>query len=466
MENFFIFVYNIAARGRKLGRIATFLKFFVKMTKKKASLFAVFCILLCGVVIYAISGTFDGWLNIMMSTGVNFDGRKDSAGLSSNFLDEKGFCKPVDSIVYIKTHKTGSTTLAAILYRYGYQRNSSFLFSRTQRLGHFRHKPLTLRDLPDLYPPINVYYGDYEHYKFKISAGHVIYNRYVFDLLMSGKPKYVTIIREPVKQFASYFSFFNFRERYMKDVNITSGEPFAYLEEFLQHADIYEKRAILTTFNGGTKKNPQFFDLGLTAENMDNMEYVKRAISQIEAEFDLVFVTEYFDESLVLLKKQLCWEMDDIVYFKSNVRHHESPMIPLNLQQKIREFNKADNLLYEHFNKTLWLKIQEYGPSFHSDLEKFRRRLDALKADCIDGYKEVNSRIVEVLKTNAPPLCEQLHNSIFSWFGRIVKKQPVITLQSVISRNISRENDTVGLSQNTSRKIKRVINRQPIKTVE
>lgn len=29
---------------------------------------------------------------------------------------------------------------------------------------------------------------------------------------------------------------------------------------------------------------------------------------------------EYFDESLILLKRELCWDLDDIVYFKFNQR--------------------------------------------------------------------------------------------------------------------------------------------------
>ena len=46
------------------------------------------------------------------------------------------------------------------------------------------------------------------------------------------------------------------------------------------------------------------------------MKVFESFIDRTEREFDLIMITEYFDESLILLKRLLRWEFQDIVYTK------------------------------------------------------------------------------------------------------------------------------------------------------
>ena len=41
-------------------------------------------------------------------------------------------------------------------------------------------------------------------------------------------------------------------------------------------------------------------------------------LKEIERDFLLVLIVEYFDESLVLLKRLMCWKLQDILYQKRN----------------------------------------------------------------------------------------------------------------------------------------------------
>ena len=47
----------------------------------------------------------------------------------------------------------------------------------------------------------------------------------------------------------------------------------------------------------------------------DNSELRER-IMFYESEFDLVLLAERFDESLVVMKELLCWDLKDIMYLK------------------------------------------------------------------------------------------------------------------------------------------------------
>ena len=73
------------------------------------------------------------------------------------------------------------------------------------------------------------------------------------------------------------------------------------------------------------------FDLGYPAKistasepSSDNEDDLKSAIHNIERDFDLVLITEYFDEGLVLMMREFCWTFDDIIYLKQNARTKSS----------------------------------------------------------------------------------------------------------------------------------------------
>ena len=74
----------------------------------------------------------------------------------------------------------------------------------------------------------------------------------------------------------------------------------------------------------------------------------------LKQEFDLVMLMEYFDESLVLLKRRFCWKMEDILYFELNERMGiEKQDVTSQVREQIRKWNSADVLLYDAFNQML-----------------------------------------------------------------------------------------------------------------
>jgi galactosylceramide sulfotransferase len=76
------------------------------------------------------------------------------------------------------------------------------------------------------------------------------------------------------------------------------------------------------------------------------------------------------DESLVLLKRILCWEMQDIIYIPVNVRFsrgsQRSKTAKLNKKdiKNLQKYNKADFLLYDFFKKRLLFQIQDADIDF------------------------------------------------------------------------------------------------------
>lgn len=73
------------------------------------------------------------------------------------------------------------------------------------------------------------------------------------------------------------------------------------------------------------------FDLGLDHKSVSDEEEIEEFIKMTEKEFDLVLIAEYFDESLVLMKRMLCWDFEDIIYVKHKIRN---PIYKNNITEK------------------------------------------------------------------------------------------------------------------------------------
>lgn len=71
-------------------------------------------------------------------------------------------------------------------------------------------------------------------------------------------------------------------------------------------------------------RNPQLFDFGLPIEQFDDPLAVRRKIDEIEQHFDLVAVLERMDESLLLLRRMLSLDWDEILLLHTNEQRRPS----------------------------------------------------------------------------------------------------------------------------------------------
>lgn len=66
-----------------------------------------------------------------------------------------------------------------------------------------------------------------------------------------------------------------------------------------------------------------FFDIGFNVNN-DEDAYIDQTIQTIDKNFAFILLTDFFDESLILMKNILCWDWDDVVYIKFKMRTDEA----------------------------------------------------------------------------------------------------------------------------------------------
>ncbi|KAM7437233.1 galactose-3-O-sulfotransferase 1 [Porites harrisoni] len=121
--------------------------------------------------------------------------------LLENKAGEGRGCSPKKNVVFLKTHKTGSSTVTNILNRFGDKNNLVFVVP-TQKYNRLGWPWLFHED----------YMIHYNHTKPNMLCSHARYNRAVLERVMPNDTVYVTILRDPVKHFESTFSYMEFSD--------------------------------------------------------------------------------------------------------------------------------------------------------------------------------------------------------------------------------------------------------------
>ncbi len=139
-------------------------------------------------------------------------------------------------------------------------------------------------------------------------------------------------------------------------------------------------------------RNQMMWDFGLDPVNFDNQTAVNAKIREIDATFDLVMLTERFNESIVLLKKLLCWDYDDLASLKLNA-HEESSKSSLSTkaQNALKRWLWADYQLYHHFRYKFNRLVESLGAEhMERELTQLQNANNDVSTKCV--LKKVANR--------------------------------------------------------------------------
>ena len=283
-------------------------------------------------------------------------------------------CQPKDNVLFLKTHKTGSSTITNILNRYGDLHNLTVALPQHGFYNFFW--PLSFE---------KSFTADLRGKRPNILCNHARWNKHTMKEFMPQDTVFITILRNPVSQFESTFSYMEFAQ--LLGIKSTKNPLATFFEDpnrtMGKISDLSASGSVVPYLN--LLRNGQSFDLGMKSAQFFIDEETNNAISELDSSFDLVLMLEYFDESLVLLARELCWDIRDVVYFKLNQRKSSDLKTNLSdeLVQEIRQWNRADVLLYNHFNQTFWNKVEKLGSAFWTDVDRLKYYNKVLEEACL-----------------------------------------------------------------------------------
>ncbi|XP_070684717.1 galactose-3-O-sulfotransferase 2 [Pempheris klunzingeri] len=203
--------------------------------------------------------------------------------------------------------------------------------------------------------------------EFHIMCNHMRFRKSEVAKVMPEDTFYFSILRHPVTMMESIFIYYK---------SIPAFHNTHSLEDFLDNS-WRDYNSSLT--NNHYAHNILAFDFGfdnnVAADAKDLEERTSMAIAAIEQDFHLILISEYFDESMILLKHALCWSLEDVVSFKLNSRSEQTRQaLSPNTAEKIKNWNALDWRIYLHFNTTFWNKVDSLVGQ-----EQMKRELSQLK---------------------------------------------------------------------------------------
>ena len=277
--------------------------------------------------------------------------------------------EPVQKYAYIKTHKTGSTTLWYVMKLYAVNHDLRRVEATDKmHLGHPRHLELNNSRMYLQTHKVGEYDALYQHCRF---------NKSVMDKLLN-KPAYITILRDPITRFVSAFYYFSSYRRMAGKQSV--GQVLSNIDKYKDRVNRFTQWA---GFNG------MAFDLGVDPPYKD--EDVERKIVEVEESFAVVLIMEYMPESMVLLKRTMGWELDDVIAVPQNshpelasksgsstdkyTAHHTGDLLDKKQKGTLAKLSHADMKIYHHFNATFWKRVQaEFR--FQEEVQLYREKLD------------------------------------------------------------------------------------------
>eukprot|EP00053_Salpingoeca_punica_P023186 m.9243 g.9243 ORF g.9243 m.9243 type:complete len:508 (-) comp4634_c0_seq1:724-2247(-) len=287
-------------------------------------------------------------------------------------------------IVFHKTHKTGSTTVSSILFR---------LLARRQlrMLRYYRGITALPREWFDQTKAYKI--PEANKHAFNVSLLHISSPRGMTNTMQHVRtvfrqyidnPFIFSIVRDPKQHILSWICYFLvprspaqlgnlLRQRQLK--NLQAADFGCYTQDCVAALTAPAKRLAANasaSASGGSASDPavQFF-----------------------------MVTERFDESLVLLRRIMNWDMQDITYlkvldshaFSGAVRYDgriimETPTfasLPVALQAVVKELTPLDTMLYERANARLDELITLYDDgTFKDEVEHFQSIQTDIRTFC------------------------------------------------------------------------------------
>ncbi|XP_068780093.1 galactose-3-O-sulfotransferase 4 [Struthio camelus] len=270
-------------------------------------------------------------------------------------------CQPRTHLVFLKTHKTGSSSVVNLLHRFGEAHGLRFALPHRYQFGYpSPFQASRVKGYRPGGPP------------FDILCHHMRFNLPEVQKVMPNDSFYFSIVRDPGTLGESAFSYY----RAVAPAFRRAPSLSAFLAA---PGRFYEAGARGNHY----ARNLLWFDFGLPAAG--DAGGVAAAVAEVDRVFALVLLAEHFDESLVLLRDALCWAEEDVAAFAHNGRRAPAALSGAQAA-RLRAWNALDWALYVHLNRSFWRRVEAFGAArLRAEVGRLRERRAALARRCLRG---------------------------------------------------------------------------------
>lgn len=278
--------------------------------------------------------------------------------------------KPQTHVFFLRVPKTGTSTSTFIFWRYGIRHNVSVLLPKPYMEETYGRIDRNLHEVNS--PP----YG--------IVANQLIYNPVNFARFLPNDTAYIAQLRHPLAHLSSVIHYHghDYLERLSQSDKV---------RDYLRDPRGYESK---WNFGISLTNNPYAFYFGLDKRALHNPVSIAYVLSRAEKDFAAVLILEKLDESLIMMKRILCWTFEDIIYRVENVNTARPRTSPgKDLLAKHEKWAVADYKIYNHFVKKLQTYIENGGKEFQLEVSEFKSVLQDIHTFCDSSERGSESHL-------------------------------------------------------------------------
>lgn len=255
-----------------------------------------------------------------------------------------------EKLIFLHIPKSAGSTIQTIFKRL-YKRNSYFVDGNHPDLNIIKDKLVSQKNI-------------------RLCFGHMDFG---IHENIGQEYKYVTIIRDPIERVISQYYYVKrlsknyLHDQAFKENNFSLAE---YVESGLSTELNNGQVRILIGAGGFHKKLYTKYEIPFGKCERWMLEEAKL---NIEKHFVFCGLQEYFDESLVLMKKELGWKWN-IGYVSQNITHRRRKASELDDKtlKIIRDANALDIELYEWVKTKFLANVEKEGSYIEKELRKLK----------------------------------------------------------------------------------------------
>ena len=292
-------------------------------------------------------------------------------------------CLGEPPVLFLKTHKTGSTTVAAIVHRYAESRG----------LACFVPSPDLDSHIFDVGSGVDAALVARAGAPFGCWASHAIWHPRLLDLIGPGAPLVLSVVREPVSRFLSAWDFYGVGARVARD----------------GHAPITLDAYVLSDkHNASDAPSPWAFN-GMSTELVGrgyDAVALRARVDDIDAGRWTVLLLDQLDLSLVaLLQNRHGWALEDVLYVTHNARKSARVAQPsARARAAIGALSADDAQLYAAAERALEAALAAFPGGRTAAVERAAALGDARGATAARCRALVNATVAEEASDAAPAL--------------------------------------------------------------
>ena len=286
--------------------------------------------------------------------------------IRSDSLTLQACSESAKHLYFLKVQKAGSTTVMNLFTRFGMTQDLNVM----TLIGRPYSYPLRNFDHLLPRPPLRLHRGKYDIY-----CEHSVYDEQYLSRKLHVDTINIAIIREPLSHLRSHFYAMSFhRKTYFRH----ALDPVA---KFLENANYFTSRDVTKPYQNSLKhRTKNFF---ATMFGFYGTGSVDMYLSYLESKF-LVLIFECLPESMIVLRRKLCWPMKNVLYLHARKASYIKPAVNKTIVKLHKSWSPLDYVFYDYFTKVMERKIAEQRDAFHQEVDLFKNFTQKSTGFCVD----------------------------------------------------------------------------------